>query len=150
MPKRFLIDSMIYDKIVDEAGVLDLVTRCVSSGGLTLLSTHVQVDEIRQIRDENRRDRLLAIPTAEVPTSGFIVGISRLDQARLAEAEPIETLRRGNRDHTEDALIAATASYKDAVLVTEDRTLVSRARNEHIPVITWQEFREQLDATARS
>jgi rRNA-processing protein FCF1 len=64
--------------------------------------------------------------------------------ARLSDPEPFESLRGGNVDHTEDALIAATAEYEDATLVTEDRRLRGRAIKQGIDVIGWSELRDRL------
>ena len=147
-PERFMIDSMIFDKIIDEPTAAELVRRLATSGVLVLLATHVQIDEVARTSDEDRRNRLLAVPVESVPTYGVVLGISRLGQARLSESEPLETLRGDNLDHTEDALIAATAQYEGVTLVTEDRTLTSRAGNQGIPVCNWQAFLGRLQKLA--
>jgi hypothetical protein len=87
----------------------------------------VQADEVERTPDRERVRRLLTVPVEEVATYGFVVGYSRVGMARLSDPEPFESLRGGNLDHTEDALIAATADYENATLVTEDRRLRGRA-----------------------
>jgi hypothetical protein len=150
MIRRFLLDSMIHDKLMDEPGALELATELVSRGSLTLLSTHIQNDEIARTPDAERAARLATVPTESVPTYGFVVGMSRIGMARIGHAEPIDALRAGNLDHTEDALVGATAQYEDATLVTEDRRLASRARKQGIAVMDWDEFHAMLGGLGKA
>ena len=150
MANRFLLDSMIHDKLVDEPRALQLAADLAANGSLVLLSTHIQRDEIAKTPDKERATLLSSVPVEFVPTYGIVAGISRVGMARLSESEPFETLRGGNLDHTEDALIAATAHYEDATLVTEDQTLASRARKQDVPVLSWGEFYSLMLESERS
>jgi hypothetical protein len=144
MADRFLLDSMIHDKLVDEPDLLVLASRLVSEGMIEMLSTHVQADEIARTPGLERVRQLMTVPAKKVPTSGIVFGVSRFGEARFAETEPYETLQGGNVAHSEDALIASTAQYEDATLVTDDRRLASRARKQGIAVVGWIEFRASL------
>lgn len=141
MDSRFLLDSNIHDKLIGEPDLLPVLARHVAEGRMELLSTHVQADEIAETPDPRRASALMEVPVKQVETSGIVFGVSRFGQARFAESEPLEKLRRGNLAHTKDALIANTARLEGATLVTEDRTLASRAREQGIPAIGWEEFR---------
>lgn len=143
-PERYLIDSMIFDKLADDGAALEVATRLVDSGRVVFLSTHVQADEIARIPDPERVRRLLSMPAELVPTYGFVIGYSRIGAARLSGPEPLESLRSGNLDHTEDAMIGATAQFERATLVTEDRRLQGRALKQGITVIGWSELRVRL------
>ena len=68
MPDPYLIDSNIYDKIVDVPGAFDLVTKLVGDGKIKLLTTHVQADEIADAPGP-RLASLLTVPTERVATS---------------------------------------------------------------------------------
>jgi rRNA-processing protein FCF1 len=68
---------------------------------------------------------------------------------RLSGPEPFESIR-GEIDHTEDALIAATAQYETAVLATEDQRLIAKARAHAVTVIGRQEFYGRLAVLARA
>jgi hypothetical protein len=140
VPDRYLIDANIHDKIVDAPGMLDLARRLVEDGAVVLLSTYVQADEIAATPDRDRARSLATVPVETVPVYGIVLGYWRLGMAPVSEREPFESLRGGNLDHTEDALIAATAQYEGATLVTEDVTLAKRAKREGIPVIGWDDF----------
>jgi predicted nucleic acid-binding protein len=145
---RYLIDSNIHDKLVDTPGALELADQLVRRGTVSLLGTHIQADEVAAIPDPERARLLASVPVEAVPTFGAVYGLSRFGMARFGDSEQIESLRRGNPDHTKDALIAATAKYEDATLVTEDATLAKRARSEGIAVIAWNDFYARLAAAA--
>jgi hypothetical protein len=143
--ERYVIDSNIFDRFEADSTALALAEQLVAEGKLELLTTHAQIDELSRIGDADRLGRLLSVPARRVPTSGLILGVSRLDEARLSEPEPIESIRRENWDkYTLDALIAATADYERAGLVTEDRTLRARAIAQGINAVDWAAFRSRL------
>jgi predicted nucleic acid-binding protein len=150
VPDRYLIDTHIYDKIVDTPGALALVKQLVAAGRVSLLSTHVQADEIAATPDRERAGLLAAVPVELVPTSGAVYGTSAFGMARYGEPESFESLHGGNPKHTEDALIAATAQFEDATLVTEDVTLTKRATREGIAVIAWDVLYARLAAGGSS
>ncbi len=140
LTEQFLIDSHIHDRIIDVPGAFDLITKLVRNGTIRLLITHVQADELALTPDEQRRAALMAVPTERVLAYGFVLGASRLGEARLGESGPIESLRRGNPVHMEDALIGASAQYENVALVTDDRLLRTRAGEQGIPVLNWLDF----------
>lgn len=49
----------------------------------------------------------------------------------------INKIRKGNPRHTHDALIAATSQGQADVLVTGDRTLLSRVKEQKLNVEIW-------------
>jgi predicted nucleic acid-binding protein len=67
---------------------------------------------------------MAAIPFVVAQTYGFVLDVSKMGLARFGESELRESVRSPEGNHTEDALLATTAKYEDAVLVTEDRRLV--------------------------
>lgn len=144
VPEKYLIDTNIHDKLADDAEALELARKLVEAGTIELLTTHVQVDEIMGVSDTERVSKLVTVPARRVPTYGFVLGVSRLGEARLSEAEPYDSLKGDNPDHAEDAVIAATAQYEGATLVTEDTQLRGRATRHGIPVVDWATFRERL------
>jgi predicted nucleic acid-binding protein len=126
-PEHFALDTNIYDKIADVPGALDLVNRLIAAGKVRLFVTHIQEDELADA-PASRRKVLGVVPRDVVPTYGFVLDHSRLDMARLGEAEPIEAVRGENWEkRTRDALIAVTAGHEGHTLVTEDADLRTRA-----------------------
>jgi hypothetical protein len=145
---RFSLDSNAFDRIAESDKTVELVRRATETGSIQLLSTHVQRDELAAIPDPVRRERVARIPTSDVPTYGFVVGVSRLGMARLGDEARYEAMTGGNRQkHAHDALIAMTAQYEDTVLVSEDRRLRNRAESElGVEAWSWQRFREHLES----
>jgi hypothetical protein len=125
---------MIFDLLAESDGRLETVRELVERGELELVETHVQRDEHSRITDPEKRARVRSVPTRSTPTWGFVLGTSRLGEARLGPAEPIEGVCRGNLDHAEDALIASTALFDGCTLVTNDRRLTNRARKLGVDV----------------
>jgi hypothetical protein len=120
--EQFLLDSNIFDKIVETPGAFRLVQRLVADGKIELVVTHIQEDELARITDEQKRQEIASVPRTVTPTAGFILDVSRLGMARLGDPVPIEAVRGGNwHKYTHDALIAAAALADGQVLVAEDR-----------------------------
>jgi hypothetical protein len=81
-----------------------------------------------------------AIPFVITPTYGLVLGLSKVGLARFGEPERVAAIDSAVGNHTEDALLATTAAYEEAVLVTEDHRLRSKAIAEAGEVWWPQEF----------
>ena len=76
-----------------------------------------------------------------VPTGAFVTEFSRVDFARLFDdVEAFEAFRLGNVKHTRDALVAATAAYEGAAVVTDDVGLRNRATARGLRVLSSAEL----------
>lgn len=145
-PPRYLLDTNVYDQLVSTPEIQRRAIEAHESGRMELLLTHVQVDELTPMPDEEKRDAALAIPGTATDTYGFVLTFSRLDHARLGEPATIEAIRNGSLKHTHDALLASTAEYEGAVLVTDDDRLQKRARRLGIEVWEGPRFVAELMA----
>ena len=118
--KKFIFDSNIFDKIVD--GEVDL--NDLQSEDYKYFATHIQIDELNKTTEEIRKNRLLdkfyGLSKEDLPTESFVLGFSRLGQAKLGNGGHLEKLRMGNLKHTKDALIGEVSIKNNLVLVTED------------------------------
>lgn len=141
-----IIDTQIFDKIVDEPGVLALVQRLTEAGELEIRATSAQRRELAEVGGD-RGDRLRSVPATFVGTVGFVLDHSQVGIDRLGPAEPIQTVRPGTgKKHLEDALTASTALFENRALVTEDGRLRRRAEEVGIEVWPWHDFFAQLRA----
>lgn len=81
-----MFDSMIYDKIIENEGFLDILKRRHSQGTLRIIDTHIQHDQLSATTDEWKKTRLLALidelkPLAvRVPTIGGVWDVTRWDE----------------------------------------------------------------------
>jgi len=150
---RIMIDSMIYDLIVADSAVQADIEAAMARGSLTLVSTHIQRDQLSHIPDEIKRLAVLGIPVEQVPTSGAIWGISKWGEATWGNSRSdtmIAHVVNGGSNHHEDALIAATAEQTVDLLVTEDGRIPKRVRASGSPLATcsFAEFKQLLGSLA--
>lgn len=146
---RFMLDTMIFDQIVADPSFADSLREAARSGSITIVTTHIQEDQIADIRDDEKREAISRIPRAVVPTTGFALDVSRLGMARLADEVTSATIERIGRRHrrtVKDALIAATVPYEADAIVTEDETLRRRIQREglNVTLLTFEEFRRRV------
>jgi hypothetical protein len=142
---RVMLDSMVHDLVVADEALLTLLNAKVAAGALTLLSTHVQHDELSRIPDQQKRDSVLSVPVTRTVTRGMIWDVSQWDECTWGDdegAEILDHVMNGNIVHAEDALIGATADAAADVLVTQERRLGNRLRaaGSQLPIWTFEEF----------
>ena len=150
---RLLLDTHTIDRAVADSDFRRRLTEAATNGILHLLITHVQIDEIVDTPEsKDKRPALLevlaSLPAERIPTYGFILNLSRLDNARLTDDEGaalIEALRGENLKHTEDSVLIATAGYEDAAFVSSDTRALAAARRHGIAALSLDE----LDAMLR-
>ena len=85
---------------------------------------------------------LLVFIGRPIPTSGAVVEFSRLNFCRVMadDDETFEPLRSGNIKHSRDALIAHTALSEGCALITNEKRLAARAREQGVEVLTTAEL----------
>jgi hypothetical protein len=77
-----------------------------------------------------------------IATSGFVLDVSRLDFGRLMADDDttFAPLTSGNVKHSRDALIAHTAWHEGYALITNEKRLAARAREQEVEVLTTAEL----------
>jgi predicted nucleic acid-binding protein len=148
---RFVLDTHVLDAMIADPTLLDAVNGAVAEGRIEVHVTHVQIDEAMATPDEkaDKRSALaqtLADSAAQrSPTYGFIIGMSRLDEATITgddfaatySAEVAAFPSQGN-----DAVLISTAWKIGAKFVTEDRGARATAGRMGMPCCcTIAEFR---------
>lgn len=127
---RVMLDSQIYDLIINETGMGPFLNQLSTDGKIKILTTHIQRDELNAITDEEKRKAIQDILTELVPTSGGVYGVSIYGQATYGDGSSggfgINDVRSKSKNHTKDALIATTAARDADALVTEDTRLSKR------------------------
>ncbi len=125
-----------------------------------VLVTHVQVDELARDPDvEGCSLNLIALLRCRarlIETGLFVIGLSRLDLARLSDQEDVSAFDRHlgegvrREQHIEDATIASTAAQLGATLVSEntkDRARTLRGHPE-LRVIHVAQFLDEVGGSA--
>lgn len=148
-----IFDSNVYDVFADSEARRQTLSGAIGAGRLRLLTTHIQRDELAAVTDARRREQLFEVLRLAVPiaTNGFVLGSSRLGEARLmseADATVFDPkMRNGMSDArgTNDALIIATARVENATLVSEDRRCRARAQRAGVTAVSVAWLLQQLE-----
>lgn len=116
-----MIDTNVFDRLVDDPDALDSVVEAVRERRLALLTTPVQEAQIAAVPDPVRRKRLRRVPREVVPPAPAV-------------GAEFAAVQQGRTKHTADAVIAETAWTRCDVLVTEDARLAERAGERGLDV----------------
>jgi len=139
--RRVLLDSNALDPLLHTSGAFEALDGAVKNCDLEIFFTHITVDEIAAVRELEKRQHLLLLLIALgrlIATSGAVIDFSRLDFCRVMADDDVsfEPLRSGSIRHSRDALIAHTALHEKCALVTNEKRLTARAREQGVEVIT--------------
>jgi hypothetical protein len=66
---RVMLDTMGYDKLIADHVALRRVLSSIRAGRLSIISTHIQRDQLQRIPDPAKRTQVFAIPTVQILTS---------------------------------------------------------------------------------
>ncbi|WP_370154684.1 hypothetical protein [Ferrovibrio sp.] len=105
---RVIFDSNAYDAILAH-GDTQRLRALADAGGIEIVTTHVQEDELRQIADPQRRETLLGLFRD--------LGGRRVD--------PAEAIAEDTTHMTRDRMLRLTARACRCLLVTDDRALAA-------------------------
>jgi predicted nucleic acid-binding protein len=139
---KIMLDSNAYDKVIATPDLLSELERVIAEGRVELVSTHIQDDELDKVPDSAKKEALKKILTRNVPTTEFVIGTSRIGQAKIGVGESCgiryADIQRGNPKHIEDALIALAAAAEADVLVTEETRLFKKVRTASTTLQVWK------------
>lgn len=117
---KLIFDSNVFDDLTSGKLELESIEK-----NHEIYITHIQVDEINECSDKEKRARLFnsitEIRPEKTPTESFIIGTSRIGSAKIGDGNLIEELRMGNHKITNDALIGETAIKNNLTLITNDK-----------------------------
>lgn len=140
---RVMFDNDILNKIVEGQIDMDYI---IKSNKFEFYATHIQSDQVSRCPDNEKRAmltlNLTKLAPRLLPTESFVLGTSRLGEAKLGDGKVLEGLRQENQNHTEDALMGEVAIKKGILLVTNDKTLKSRVNSNSGRAINLKEFKE--------
>lgn len=159
----FILDNMIFDKIAEDEHLQRKILELKDSQKIRLLITSVQKYQLERMPDTKKTERELFIELANemcewVPAPNFIAGISRAGIDMVGDSEFIFTISEHERTGKQrisrnklawiqDESIALTAKCYMGFLVTEEKKLISRVK-ENIPevqALNFQGFSEKLN-----
>lgn len=144
-----MFDTNIFNMILDEAFPVNSLPV-----NMTLCVTRVQLDEIKNTKNQERRARLLAtfeeVPQAMTGTDTFLMNESLINQDSIGPAiifkALLETLdsKKKKPNNPRDALIGETAINGRHTLVTDDDEFREAVLEHDGSAISWSEFKKRL------
>ncbi|GGK70926.1 hypothetical protein [Ornithinimicrobium pekingense] len=153
--ERFLLEGCSFDPLLDDEEQRERVLEADRRGLVMLLVTELTYQDLWAIKDDARREKLLAIVEQMSP---LVVGLPAVvvdpgtKRARptypgavypVGEEDAL-LLRRLGLSQRADARQAVAAHWAGACLVTDDQTLVRRARAEAIHAMSTSEFTAEI------
>lgn len=131
---KSVVDTCIFNKLLD--GLLSTEDLPADS---EFVATHVQIDELGQTRNDERRAKLLSrfstLVDTIVPTESMVLDVSKFDQCKLSDGTlynrlkiDLDSLNDRKENNTKDALIAEVAIVNQYALLTADYHLAEVAK----------------------
>ncbi|RJQ21370.1 hypothetical protein C4580_02405 [Candidatus Woesearchaeota archaeon] len=121
---NIMLDTNIYDKLAEDQAVLQQIETAIAKGVVCIFTTHIQEDEIDALNKKGTKPQVVktyvSLTKKKVPTAGFVLDVSRLDEACLGGVNTKVAGPHGT--HVKDALIATTTDRDSCTLVTENKT----------------------------
>jgi len=131
---RYVVDTNIFNRIADQQFSCEQLPP-----GSQIVATHVQLDELNQTTDPQRKAALLqafGLQQPEMlPTESAVWDVSKWDAAKWGDGATHQQIRAaldakngGRPNNAKDALIAEVALKNGFGLVTADRHLAEVAQ----------------------
>lgn len=159
---RLLLDSMIYDKLLVDSGIVAKLKDAIEAQIVELVRVPVVEAQLEATPDPERRTQLLrvyrSLPATDVPSSGFMLDVrgAGLDQAEWAtkqveqDVSAVVGAKNLKENHYQDAMIAASAQANVDVLVTCDKRLAKSIRRARLKLTVWGYQRLTAVASSRA
>lgn len=140
----YVLDTNIFNRIVDGSIAFDDLPTDES-----LVATYVQIDEINNTKDTERRARLfLAFADVRpqiISTESFVWDVSRWDRSKWSDGvlyqvlkNEIDSLNKSKPNNVQDTLIGEVAIVNGCTLLTTDNDLATVVRKHGGKVILYK------------
>lgn len=150
---QYILDTNIFNRALD--GQFDLG---VLKSGVELFATHIELNELENTKNPERRAALLEVfriaGPEQIPTESAVWGISEWGAAKWTSDDnlyqpivnALNEKNGGKPNNAHDALIAETAIRNRLILVTEDGDLSEIASMYGAEVLGIEAFHRQTAA----
>jgi len=142
-PERFVLDGNIFDKIVEDELMFELVRELDRVGAIELLVTRKQNDELVEIPDAEKREKIAQVPRKSAPCTNAVLGEMTLGSARLGT-----TGRISDAVGDADRVVGGEAKAQGLRPVSEDRRFRNGALREGLEPWDWDAFATHLRSLA--
>lgn len=153
---KFLLEGCAIDPLLDDPSFAKLVADLTHNRCITVYITDLTLQDIMAIPDHECRAQLQNVISTLDTESAPLPAVLVSEEPRHArptypgEVYPVsqedwELLNRLKVDDRADARRALAAKWCDATLVTNDKRLIKRARDQNIDAITTTQWRTHLE-----
>lgn len=147
----YVVDTNIFNKLLD--GSIN-VTSLHKDG--QFLVTHIQLDEINNTKDSERRAQLFLmfskLRPEIVPTESFVWDVSRWDNGKFSDGvlfkklkQELDTMNKSKLNNVQDVLITEVVIVNGFTLLTSDRSLAEVVERQG-----WKSYLLQNNLISRS
>ena len=143
MTESFLLDGNIFDKIIDDEKVLEIIVELDRDGVIELLVTEKQSDELAKTPDSEKCQRFAQVPRKIAPCTSAIVGEMRAGWARVGT-----TGRIHDAVGDADRVLGGEAKAQGLLVVSEDGRFRNGAQRERLEAWDWDTFANHLRSLA--
>jgi len=146
--KKIMFDTNVFDKLPK---IIEKIKKSAEVQYEYYITT-IQIEELCEIPDTKKDIRvknilmLAELRAKLVPISLLILnGRARLGYVRLGSGEVYRKIVKSNGSNTDDAVIADTAVSEGCTLITEDKALYTRMKNNGYDVMYLDDFINTID-----
>ncbi len=128
---KYLLDTCVFNWLVDKKINEEDLNKLIGNG--VAIVTHIQIDEINNTSDQERRARLSLVQASlikgVIPTETTVLDIARLGYSNLGNGILYSKIKmdldqiRSKENNIQDALIAETSIKNGYILITADANL---------------------------
>jgi len=149
----YMFDTNIFNRILDRQIDISILT---NSGKNSYYATHIQIDEITNTKDVQRRSALLRvfnqISGTKIPTESFALNVSRLGMGKLSNgnfhdvllSELNEAKPKEKENNIKDALIGETCIKNNITLVSTDGPLYNTVKKNGGAVLNLEGYLKEV------
>lgn len=143
---RIMFDTNAFDKMLRMEDDFEIIVACDNND---YFITSVQKEELENIRDDNKKQALLAMCTivAKTTPTPAVVGYSKVGDCLLVDNEDIYfDLLLETHSNVKDAMIGSAAKREKCTVVTNDKRFSKRLKQYQIPSMEYEEFINTIKA----
>jgi hypothetical protein len=82
---KIMLDTQAYDLLASKPSLVEAINTLQHKGILTVLSTHIQEDELAGIKDPAKVSEIAKVERQKVATAGAVFGVSRFGGATYGD-----------------------------------------------------------------
>lgn len=123
-----IFDSNIFDKLIKN----ELYSELTKNSSIKIFITHIQKDELNNIRNLEYKkillDKLIEVNPMQIPTETIVIGTWRVGEGKISDGKMYSQLLGNNKkgNAINDSLIGEVAIKNNLTLITNDERFIKK------------------------